>query len=237
MGIKKILLIEDDVNLGIITRDFLKKEGFHVEHCADGESGKKSFQNNRFHLILIDVMLPLLDGFSLARFIRKENSKIPIIFLTAKSMEEDRIKGFNLGADDYIIKPFSPGELVLRINAILRRAEEHFEWDEDQHVFHFGKFTFDHRELLLKTERSSVRLTKKEAGLLRMLCQNQGRLLKREIILKEIWGENDYFLGRSMDVYIFKLRKLLKEDPSISIVNVHNAGFKLDVDPDKASQY
>lgn len=229
MDKKKILLVEDDLNLGIVIKDFLEMEDFSVTHCKDGESGKKSFIKSKFHLALVDIMLPILDGFSLAEFIRKENKTIPIIFLTAKSMKEDKIRGFKVGADDYITKPFSTEELVLRINAVLRRTEAGNGEQPEKEVFSFGIFTFDYSEQLLNSNSGSIQLTKKEADVLRMLCKYENRLLKREIALKEIWGENDYFMGRSMDVYIAKLRKMLKEDPRISITNVHNIGFKLSV--------
>lgn len=226
---KKILLVEDDQNLGIVIKDFLEMEGFSVIHCQDGECGKKAFDKSKFHLIIIDIMLPLLDGFSLAGHIREHSKSVPLIFLTAKSMKEDKIKGFKIGADDYITKPFSTEELVLRINAVLRRTEGAPAQDESREIYHFGLFEFDYSEQMLKA-KESVQLTRKEADVLRMLCRFSNTLLKREVALKEIWGENDYFMGRSMDVYIAKLRKLLKEDPRISIINVHNAGFKLKID-------
>lgn len=228
---KRILLVEDDINLGIVTKDFLEMEGFSVDHCLDGESGKKAFLNRKYELILIDVMLPLLDGFSLASFIREKDSVVPLIFLTAKNMKEDKIKGFKTGADDYITKPFSTEELVLRINAVLRRTSgETVETLPTEKTYTFGKFTFDYSEQSLSIRDKTVQLTKKEAEVLRMLCKYQNKLLRREVALKEVWGENDYFMGRSMDVYIAKLRKRLREDPAISIINVHNSGFKLNVE-------
>ena len=230
MSTKKVLLIEDDLNLGIVTKDFLEMEGFSVKHCQDGESGKEAFLNKRFDIVIIDVMLPLLDGFSLAEYIRDRDKYIPMIFLTAKSMKEDRIKGFKVGADDYITKPFSTEELVLRINAVLRRMGGNKPVTEAPEVYKFGIFEFEYSEQILKTKNQHVQLTRKEAEVLRMLCKYQNKLLKREVALKEIWGANDYFMGRSMDVYIAKLRKLLKEDRRISIINVHNTGFKLKID-------
>lgn len=229
MNKKKILLVEDDLNLGIVTKDFLEMEGFSVTHCQDGQHGKTSFDNEKFHLVVVDIMLPLLDGFSLAEYIRKKSKSTPVIFLTAKSLKEDKIRGFKMGADDYITKPFSTEELVLRINAVLRRTEGPVE-DMVSEKYNFGKFEFDYQEQVLISADETVQLTRKEAEVLRMLCKYQNRLLKREIALKEIWGENDYFMGRSMDVYIAKLRKLLKTDPRINIVNVHNTGFKLTID-------
>jgi len=231
MSARKVLLVEDDLNLGIVTKDFLEMEGFSVKHSLDGESGKEAFLNKRFDIVIIDVMLPLLDGFSLAEYIRDRDKSIPLIFLTAKSMKEDRIKGFKVGADDYITKPFSTEELVLRINAVLRRTEGNDTAVVAPEVYGFGIFEFEYSEQTLKTNDQNIQLTKKEAEVLRMLCKYQNKLLKREVALKEIWGANDYFMGRSMDVYIAKLRKLLKKDPRISIINVHNTGFKLSIDP------
>jgi DNA-binding response OmpR family regulator len=230
MSTRKVLLVEDDLNLGIVTKDFLEMEGFSVKHCLDGESGREAFLNKRFDMVIIDVMLPLLDGFSLAEYIRDRDRAIPLIFLTAKSMKEDRIKGFRIGADDYITKPFSTEELVLRINAVLRRLESSMPVTEDPEVYQFGMFEFEYSEQILKTGDQQIQLTKKEAEVLRMLCKYQNKLLKREVALKEIWGANDYFMGRSMDVYIAKLRKILKKDPGVSIINVHNTGFKLSID-------
>ncbi|MBN1950498.1 MAG: response regulator transcription factor [Bacteroidales bacterium] len=228
---KKILLVEDDLNLGIVTKDFLEMEGFSVDHCQDGESGKTSFFNRNYQLVIIDIMLPRLDGFALAREIREKDRQVPLIFLTAKSMKEDKIRGFKAGADDYITKPFSTEELALRINAVLRRTTgEVSETETERPVFAFGKFTFDYPEQMLHINNKTIQLTRKEADVLRMLCKYQNKLLKRDVALKEIWSENDYFMGRSMDVYIAKLRKLLREDPSISIINVHNSGFKLSVE-------
>ena len=226
---KKILLVEDDKNLGTVIKDFLEMEGYAVTHCMDGESGQDAFLHKKYHLIIIDIMLPLLDGFSLAEFIRNENHSMPIIFLSAKSMQEDKIKGLKIGADDYITKPFSTEELLLRINAVLRRTSEN-RTIPDEEVFSFGMFEFSYPEQLLKSGSQQIQLTNKEAKVLKMLCLYKNRLLKREVALKEIWGEDDYFMGRSMDVYIAKLRKILKNDPRISIINVHNSGFKLAVE-------
>lgn len=226
----KILLVEDDQNLGTVIKDFLEMEDFTVTHCTDGESGRKSFTKNTFHLAIIDIMLPIVDGFSLAEYIRKGNSVIPIIFLTAKSMQKDKLKGFKIGADDYITKPFSREEFLLRINAVLRRYSHNQLLQPKNETYSFSKYTFDYSEKLLKSDLHQIQLTNKEAEVLKMLCLYKNHLLKRETALKEIWGENDYFMGRSMDVYIAKLRKYLKNDPRISIINVHNAGFKLAVE-------
>lgn len=228
MAEKKILLVEDDQNLGIVLSDFLEMEGFQVVHRSDGKSGLEAFHEGGYQLAILDVMLPYIDGFTMAEHIRKENKKIPLIFLTAKSMKEDKIRGFKIGADDYITKPFSTEELALRINAVLRRTDPLS--DATDQVFKFGKYEFNYTEQILRSGEKEKVLTKKEAEVLKMLCLYKNKLLKREVALTEIWGENDYFMGRSMDVYITKLRKLLKEDPRISIINVHNTGFKLAVE-------
>ncbi|MBN1599445.1 MAG: response regulator transcription factor [Bacteroidales bacterium] len=230
MNQKKLLLVEDDLNLGIVLKDFLEMEGFIVTHCNDGRSGLEAFLNDTFHLAILDVMLPFIDGFTLAEKIRKQDKKIPLIFLTAKSMKEDKIRGFKTGGDDYITKPFSTEELILRINAVLRRTEDFITDTNKTTVFNFGEFEFDSNEQILSHNGNKRQLTKRESDVLRMLCTYKNKLLKREIALKEIWGENDYFMGRSMDVYITKLRKMLKDDPKVTIVNVHNAGFKLMVE-------
>lgn len=228
MADKTILLVEDDQNLAIVLSDFLEMEGFTVTHCADGKKGLEAFQDGEFQLAILDIMLPYIDGFALAEHIRKKDKKIPLIFLTAKNMKEDKIRGFKIGADDYITKPFSTEELALRINAVLRRLQP----DESvkEQIFNFGDYEFNFTEQLLRRGDTEKVLTKKEAEVLRMLCVNKNKLLKREVALTEIWGENDYFMGRSMDVYITKLRKHLKSDPKISIINVHNSGFKLAVE-------
>jgi DNA-binding response OmpR family regulator len=223
----KILLVEDDKNLGYVLKDFLDMSGYDVMLCEDGEEGLKEYRKAHADILLLDVMLPLIDGFTLAEEIRKTDSYTPIVFITAKSMKADRIKGFKIGADDYITKPFSTEELQLRINAILRRSMK--ITDDENAAYTFGKFTFYHTEHLLKTPRNEKRLTKKEAETLKMLCEYKNKVLKREVALRKIWGDDDYFMGRSMDVYITKLRKLLKDDPSVSIVNIHNTGFMLQV--------
>jgi len=229
MDNKKLLLVEDDLNLGIVLKDFLEMKGYSVIHCGDGKTGLKAVTEENFHLAILDIMLPYIDGFTLAEYIRKKNKKIPLIFLTAKSLKEDKIKGFKRGADDYITKPFSTEELVLRINAVLRRTNNEDTLDESE-IYQLGSYEFNYSEQLLKHSSKEKTLTKKEADVLKILCRYKNRLLKREIALMEIWGENDYFMGRSMDVYISKLRKMLKADKSISIVNIHNMGFKLAIE-------
>ena len=221
--------MEDDENLGIVLKDFLEMEGYSVTHCSNGKEGLEAFQKSNFILAILDVMLPVMDGFALAEHIRKRNKNTPLIFLTAKSLKADKIRGFKTGADDYITKPFSTEELMLRINAVLRRYLNS-PLESAKQIYTFGKYRFDYTEQSLHIGNKEKVLTRKEAEVLKMLCIYKNRLLKRETALTEIWGENDYFMCRSMDVYITKLRKLIKDDPGISIVNVHNSGFKLIVE-------
>lgn len=221
-----ILLVEDDESLGFVVCDNLKQEGYKVDLGTDGKKGLTLFTKNNYDICLLDVMLPEKDGFSLAEDIRKSNTDIPIVFLTAKSMEKDKIKGFTIGGDDYITKPFSMPELILRIEAILKRTSK--KADDTQH-FEIGKYSFDHLNQSLTLNNETKILTKKEADLLKLLAENINNVTKREIILTEIWGEDDYFLGRSMDVFITRLRKYLKGDEAIQLINVHGVGFKLEV--------
>ncbi len=225
----KILLVEDDRNLGIVIHDYLEMSDYKVILARNGQEGLDEFKQNSYSLVLLDIMLPLVDGFSVAEEIRKTDCETPIIFMTAKSLKEDRIKGFKLGADDYITKPFSTEELKLRISAVLRRTKYKNNAVSPNIVFTIGQHTFDYTSHLLISAGNERRLTKREAELLHLLCQNMNRILRRDIALKTIWGEDDYFMGRSMDVYITKLRKMLGTDPDVSIVNIHNTGFKLDV--------
>ncbi|QQS51907.1 MAG: response regulator transcription factor [Bacteroidota bacterium] len=227
----KILLVEDDENLGLVTKDFLEMANYEVTLTTNGHMGLELFAENNYDMVILDVMLPQVDGFSVAEKIRKSNKDIPLIFLTARSMKEDRIKGFNLGADDYITKPFSTEELRLRVDAILRRVKSGLNKPKEMAIYTIGPFTFNYDEYELSSPvLGKKRLTKREADVLRMLCHYKNKTLKREVALNEIWGENDYFMGRSMDVYITKLRKLLKAEPGVTISNVHNIGFKLQVD-------
>jgi DNA-binding response OmpR family regulator len=222
-----ILLVEDDKNLGLVIRDFLEISGFQVELKENGKEGLDEFKRGVYDLILLDIMLPLLDGFTVAEEIRKTDCETPIIFLTARSMKEDKLKGFRVGGDDYITKPFSTEELKLRINAILRRARRNV--DQKSSVYSIGHYTFDYANHILSSSQDERQLTKREAELLRLLCLNMNNVLRRDLALKTIWGEDDYFMGRSMDVYITKLRKMLGGDPAVSIVNIHNTGFRLEV--------
>lgn len=229
----KILLVEDDRSLGIVIHDYLEMSDFKVMLAKNGQEGLDEFKEGSYNLVLLDVMLPLVDGFSVAEEIRKTDCETPIIFMTAKSLKEDRIKGFKLGADDYITKPFSTEELKLRISAVLRRTQSKNTPISKNIVFEIGHHIFDYTSHLLTSNGNERRLTKRETELLHLLCLNMNKILRRDIALKTIWGENDYFMGRSMDVYITKLRKMLSTDPDVAIVNIHNTGFKLDVKKSK----
>ena len=226
MSVKKILLVEDDPSLGYVIQDNLSMKGYDVTLCTDGEQGERTFFNTPFHLCILDVMLPKKDGFSLARSIREKNSEVPILFLTAKTMTEDKLKGFQTGADDYITKPFSLEELYYRIEVFLRRSPETNATDT---VFRVGQFEFDPFSFTLRHKDLQKTLTQKEAEVLKLLYRNRDRVLRREEILTHVWGDDDYFMGRSMDVFISKLRKYLKTDPDIQIVNYHGVGFRLEI--------
>ncbi|AYB31123.1 response regulator transcription factor [Chryseolinea soli] len=223
---KKILLVEDDPNLGFVIKDNLSIKGYDVTLCKDGEEGERSFFAHPYNLCIFDVMLPRKDGFSLARSVREKNKSIPILFLTAKSMMDDKLEGFQAGADDYITKPFSLEELLCRIEVFMRRGA--VQPGSDEKRFFLGNFEFDFSNLTLKNHQSEKTLTQKEADVLRLLYLNRERVLKREEILKQVWGDDDYFMGRSLDVFISKLRKYLKDDPTVQIVNYHGVGFKLE---------
>jgi DNA-binding response OmpR family regulator len=223
----KILLAEDDLNLGFVVQDQLKMNGFSVHLATDGKEGLKKFNSDKFHLCILDVMMPEKDGFSLAKDIRKIDKDVPILFLTAKSQIEDKIEGFKAGGDDYLTKPFSSEELTLRIHALLRRANLEVASDDD--TFTIGSYTFDTNNYHLTHPNFEKKLTKKEADILKLLCKNKNKVLPRDIVLNSVWGQDDYFVGRSLDVFITKLRKYLKEDESISISNVHGVGFKLEI--------
>jgi DNA-binding response OmpR family regulator len=224
-----ILLVEDDSNLGFVLKDFLEISGYAVALAKDGEDGLYQFRNGNFDLCVLDVMLPNKDGFSLAKDITAINTDIPFIFLTAKNMEKDKIEGLKIGADDYITKPFSTEELSLRIEAILRRSKYSILKNDIPAVFIFSNMKFDYTNHILSTGKNERRLTKKEAEVLRLLCINKNQVVRREVALKNIWGDDDYFMGRSMDVYITKLRKFLKDVEDVSIINIPRTGFKLEV--------
>ncbi len=227
----RILFAEDDPNLSMILQDYFEILNYDVHNVSNGEEGLKLFSENNYDLIILDVMMPKKDGFTLAKEIREKNNEVPIIFLTAKNLKEDRIKGFQYGCDDYITKPFSTEELSLRMKAILKRCSlrRHNQTLDKTDIFSVGKFKFDSKNLLLILGNHEHSLTRKESALLKLLCENKNSLLPREVALETIWGENDYFIGRSMDVFITKLRKYLRPDPNISITNVHGIGFKLEV--------
>jgi DNA-binding response OmpR family regulator len=222
-----ILLVEDDMNLGFVIQDSLKMSGYKVVLATDGKQGLVKFNEGNFDLCILDVMLPQKDGFALAEDIRKVNATVPIVFLTAKSMTEDRIRGFKAGADDYLTKPFSTEELLLRLEAILKRSKGITITNKDK--FNIGKFTFDYPNYLLIAPGEEQKLTKKEAEILKLLCAQKGDVIPRELVLNMIWGDDNYFNGRSLDVFLTKIRKYLKSDPNVSIVNVHGVGFKLQV--------
>lgn len=224
----KLLVVEDDPNLGQILQEYLQVKGFQTRLETDGEAGLRAYRQEDFDLCLFDVMLPLKDGFSLARDIRQEDKNIPIIFLTAKSLKEDTLQGLRLGADDYISKPFSLEELLLRIRAILKRSRtQPAEEPAADAPMRIGRFTFYPQQQELRLDDRQMSLTAKEAALLQMLAQQEGRTLNRTTALKAIWHDDSYFNARSMDVYITKLRKLLKEDPELQILSVRGEGFKL----------
>jgi DNA-binding response OmpR family regulator len=221
-----ILYVEDDLALSYVTRDNLEEQGYAITHCADGETALKEFSKKKYDLVLLDIMLPRMDGFTLAKKIREKNSQVPLLFLTAKSMKEDRLTGLKLGADDYIVKPFSIEELILKIEVFLRRSRR--EPGSQQPVYDLDGIIFDFEKLTLEREGSLTSLTQKEAELLRFFCENKNRTLKREEILLAVWGNDDYFIGRSLDVFISRLRKYLSAGNKIKIVNIHGVGFRME---------
>ncbi len=225
----KVLLCEDDENLGMLLREYLQAKGYFTVLCPDGEAGFREFLRTKFDICVLDVMMPKKDGFTLSQEIRQANSEIPIIFLTAKTLKEDVLEGFKMGADDYITKPFSMEELVLRMEAILRRVRG--KKVKESTLYKIGKFTFDTQKQLLTIGEKQTKLTTKENELLSLLCSHANEILQRDFALKTIWIDDNYFNARSMDVYITKLRKHLKDDPQIEIINIHGKGYKL-ISPD-----
>ena len=222
---QSILLCEDDENLGMLLREYLQAKGYHAELCPDGEVGYRTFLKGKFDICVLDVMMPVKDGFTLAQEIRAANAEMPIIFLTAKALKEDILEGFKIGADDYITKPFSMEELVFRIEAVLRRVCG--KKSKENTLYKIGGFMFDTQKQLLTIDGQQTKLTTKESELLALLCAHANEILQRDFALKTIWIDDNYFNARSMDVYITKLRKHLKADPTIEIINIHGKGYKL----------
>jgi two-component system OmpR family response regulator len=221
----KVLLCEDDENLGMLLREYLQAKGYSTVLCPDGEAGFREFMKTKFDICVLDVMMPKKDGFTLSQEIRQANSDIPVIFLTAKTLKDDVLEGFKMGADDYITKPFSMEELVLRMEAILRRVRG--KKTKESTMYKIGNFTFDTQKQLLTIGEKQTKLTTKENELLSLLCSHANEILQRDFALKTIWIDDNYFNARSMDVYITKLRKHLKADPQIEIINIHGKGYKL----------
>jgi DNA-binding response OmpR family regulator len=221
----KILLVEDDVNLAFVVKDTLVSKDYDVSHIADGNGALRAMSKDKYDLVLLDVMLPGIDGFGVSKQLRQQHNQTPILFLTARNMMEDRIKGFESGGDDYLTKPFSIEELTLRIKAILKRT---LKQDVMPVTFALGNYFFDNNTFTLQHKKGSTIVTKKEADLITYLYQNRNRTVTREEILTTLWGENDYFKGRSMDVFIARLRKYFSQDASVNIVNIHGVGFRLE---------
>ena len=221
----KVLLAEDDLSLGYVIKDNLADAGYDVVLCADGQAAIDKFGKESFDICLLDVMMPNKDGFAVAKKIRQQTDQVPILFITAKSLEEDRIHGFEVGADDYIVKPFSMQELLLRIEVFLRRTKKMHS--EKSVGFQIGKMRFSFNDLKLTVGTNAYNMTQKEAELLLFLCEHPNRILKREEVLLNVWGKDDYFLGRSMDVFITKLRKYFKGDTTVNIETIHGMGFRL----------
>ncbi|MBS1564405.1 MAG: response regulator transcription factor [Bacteroidetes bacterium] len=223
----KVLLAEDDASLGFIIKDALEEDGYEVVHCADGQAALDRFNKNEFDICLLDVMMPVKDGFAVAKKIRSQTDHVPILFLTAKSMEEDKIKGFQSGADDYITKPFNMSELLLRIEVFLRRTKKMHS--EKVQEYQIGKLKFSYTDLKIISDKGASSMTQKEADLLKFFCEHPNKVLKREEVLLNVWGKDDYFLGRSMDVCITKLRKHFKADPEVVLETIHGVGFRFNV--------
>jgi DNA-binding response OmpR family regulator len=223
----RILLVEDDPSLGPLLQEYLEAKGFETKLADDGKKGADLFFKGSFDLLLLDVMMPIKDGITLAKEIRVSDKNVPIIFLTAKSMKEDTIEGFGAGADDYITKPFSMEELLARVTAVLRRTNKIRSSESVEVNFKIGAFQFNSEKQLLQHNGIEQKLTTKESQLLRLLCVHQNDVLDRTFALKSIWQDDNYFNGRSMDVYIAILRKYLKDDPKVEIINIHGKGFKL----------
>jgi two-component system, OmpR family, response regulator VicR len=226
----EILYVEDDSHLSFVTKDNLEMKGYGITVCVNGKEARKTFKQKKFDLCILDVMLPGIDGFTLAREFRAINHEIPIIFLSAKSLKEDRIEGFLAGGDDYITKPYSIEELSLKIEVFLKRSKIMGGSGAEKDILKLGNYTFDYRNLLITHEDKSSRLTQREADLLKYMAENSNNVLKKEDILNEIWGSDSYFNSRSLDVFISRLRKHLSGDPKVRINNMHGIGFILTLD-------
>lgn len=224
----RILFVEDDANLGMLLKENMEHKGFETVWCRDGEEGIRKFRPGQFHICILDIMLPVKDGFELSKEIRKLDPNVPFIFLTAKSIHDDRIKGFEHGCDDYITKPFNTQELYMRINAVLRRSQKsNGNAADNTGIFRIGRYQFDHITMSLEIDGKVEKLSAKECELIYMLVSNMNTLVAREVILRKVWGNDDYFSAKSMDVYVSKIRKRLKEDTSIEILNAYGIGFKM----------
>lgn len=222
----KILYAEDDETLAFLTKDNLE-QSYEVTHCSDGENALETFKKDSFDICVFDIMMPKKDGFELAEAVRQLNSDVPIIFLSAKTLKEDRIKGLRIGADDYLVKPFSIEELLLKIEIFLKRTNKNNNTEKTN--YSVGKYQFDSKNFLVYNENEKVTLTQRESDLLKFFLENKNVVLKREEILKSLWGEDDYFMGRSLDVFISRLRKILANESGISIENLHGIGFRFNV--------
>ncbi len=224
----KILYTEDDETLAFLTKDNLEQNNYEVIHCTNGKSGLETFKNEDFDICIFDIMMPKMDGFELAEEVRKIDTDVPIIFLSAKTLKEDRIKGLRLGADDYLVKPFSIEELILKIEIFLKRSQKNNKVEKS--IYEIGKYQFDTKNFILFNEEEKVGLTQREAELLKLFIDNKNLVLKREQILTALWGTDDYFMGRSLDVFISRLRKILSAEKGISIENLHGIGFRFSVE-------
>lgn len=227
MNKTRVLFVEDEQSLGMIVSESLEMRGFDIIHCEDGRAGFQAFIKHQPDICLLDVMLPKIDGFTLARDIRKINPNVPIIFLTARSKTEDVVKGFELGGNDYLKKPFSMEELIVRIKALLQRSTTQPIKDSEINCIQLGQFKFYHQQQLLSHPKKEKKLTHRESELLKTLCLNNNRVIDRKLVLDTLWGDNSFYNARSMDVFITKLRRYLKEDPSVEIINVRGVGYKL----------
>ncbi|MCP2027657.1 DNA-binding response OmpR family regulator [Flavobacterium sp. HSC-32F16] len=224
----KILYTEDDETLAFLTKDNLEQHNYEVIHCTNGKSGLETFKDEDFDICIFDIMMPKMDGFELAEEVRKIDTDVPIIFLSAKTLKEDRIKGLRLGADDYLVKPFSIEELILKIEVFLKRSQKNNKVEKS--VYEIGKYQFDTKNFILFNDEEKVGLTQREAELLKLFLDNKNLVLKREQILTALWGTDDYFMGRSLDVFISRLRKILSNEKGISIENLHGIGFRFSIE-------